>query len=245
MDRKKALLFIKKGKNKEITMDSFKSYCEKNDECFEMIYSDLLSNKHIIPCVDDKITLTPDGEEYLNKHSWLDKKQILPIIIAIFALLLSAGGVWLSNNSLQVQIDSLTPKGPVLTIYPDDNMRNLYTLNLIRNISDGEKIRLYVQNTGSVETQKMTIELISPKYLKSNKGDRETIAGSKTDSIALYIKKRNCDAGDIDCTDDDLPVGIVPLTFEITCRNCDAAHKKFNETIDFCIYKKDISICTI
>ncbi len=238
MNIKAVLKFIKKGKKNMRTYDEFESFCDKNDRMD--LVSSLLEDKYVT--LHEKVSITPKGEEYLNKDSWFDRKQVIPFIITI---LISLGAIWISYNSLQFQIDSLTPNKPVLTISPDDNMKNLYTLNLIRNTSDGEKIRLYIQNTGSVETQKMTIELKSPIYLQSNMIQIETISGSKTDSIALFIKKRNCDADDIDCTDDDLPIGIVPLTFEITCRNCDEAHKKFNETIDFCIYKEDISICTI
>ncbi len=62
----------------------------------------------------------------------------------------------------------------------------------------------------------MTIEVVSPTFLASNRENIETIKERSTGSGVLYIRQ---DCLQEKCNQSLLPEGIVPIKFKFTCRN--------------------------
>lgn len=162
-------------------------------------------------------------------ESWFDKKQVIPIILTVL-------GLFLTYYSLSLQISSITPNRPDLDVYPAEYLGDPPTLSAQclsdKNVSGGkgEKVRLYIKNSGGMETQHMTVEVVSPTFLASNTENIETIKERSTGSAVLYIRQACMQEK---CNQSLLPEGFVPVTFKFTCRNC--KDRVFNETFDFYI----------
>ena len=167
-------------------------------------------------------------------ESWIDKKQVIPIVISVLLLI---GVYW----TISLQISSITPNRPVLDVYPAEYLGDPPMLSA-RYLSDknisGEKVRLYIKNSGGMETQHITIEVVSPTFLASNRENIETIKERSTGSGVLYIRQ---DCMQEKCDQSHLPEGIVPITFKFTCRNCE--YREFNKNFDFCIEHETSGIC--
>ena len=169
--------------------------------------------------------------------SWIDKKQVIPIVISVLMVICV---YW----SISLQISSIIPNRPVLDVYPAEYLGDPPMLSA-RCLSDknvsggkGENVRLYIKNSGGMETQHMTIEVVSPTFLASNTENIETIEERSTGSGVLYIRQ---DCVQEKCDQSLLHEGIVSITFKFTCRNCE--YREFNKTFDFCIEHETSGIC--
>lgn len=149
------------------------------------------------------------------------------LIVAIVAVILTAISVWMTCLEH-------VPNKPDLEIYPAEYLDEPPTL-LAQHLSDlntsggkGAKVRLYIKNKGGMETQHMTVRVVSPTFLASNTGNIETIKEGSTGSAVLYIRQ---DCLEEKCNQSLLPEGEVPITFKFTCRNCEP--REFTKTFSF------------
>lgn len=75
--------------------------------------------------------------------SWIDKKQVIPIVISVLMLI---GVYW----TISLQISSITPNRPVLDVYPAEYLGDPPMLSAQclsdKNVSGGkgEKVRLSI-----------------------------------------------------------------------------------------------------
>ena len=174
-----------------------------------------------------------------------DTKSRIAIGISIVAVIISAVGVCLSHQSLKVDIQSLSlkisshvPNEPELEIYPSENyFRESLPMLSVQQVlgettaGEGQKVRLYIRNTGGMDTYGMTFNVISPPYLKSRGGIvnyPKNVKSHGVESVAIYIKSNEREYNN------SLQLGeVVPVTFKITCANCERQKRNFNETFNF------------
>lgn len=180
------------------------------------------------------LKLTEKGKRILLDHpKWYDdflgRKQIIPILIALFSVVI----IYLQLNA---QIISITPNRPVLDIYAADWMGDPPELSaqyLAKENYSGEKTRLYIKNSGGIDTQHVTIRLISDVF-SSGIDNIDNIPAGKTGTAVLFIRQTSCIYEE--CDESILPRGIYPMEFKITCLNCESEDRESIKTIDFCIW---------
>jgi hypothetical protein len=169
----------------------------------------------------------------------MDKEKVskIHLVIAIITLIVLALGVWAAWVAY-------IPNRPALEIYPAEDLGDTPMLSAQclsdKNVSGGkgEKVVLNIVNTGRMETQHITIKVVSPTFLVSNTENIETIKGGSGGSGVLYIRQKCMQEK---CNQSLLPEGIVRITFEFTCRNCEL--REFTENFDFCIWHESSGIC--
>jgi len=175
------------------------------------------------------------GKEKVSK--WREGIMVSCTVIIVICTLSIAICTW---NSLSLEKSSHVPNEPELEIYPSENYfrESIPTLSVQQVLGEttageGQKVRLYIRNTGGMDTYGMTFDVVSPPYLKSRGGIvnyPKNVKSHGVASVVIYIKSNEREYNN------SLQLGdIVPVIFKITCANCESQKRNFNETFNFSI----------
>jgi len=172
-----------------------------------------------------------------------DKISKTALIISIITLIVAVLGLGFTYKTLKVEIQSLSleisshiPNKPELEIYPREDYFDYPPMLSIQQVlgettaGDGQKVTLRIRNIGRIDTGHMTFEVVSPTYLKSTIVNYPGVKSGGNASVDIYLKP-NWD----EYNNSLQPEDIVPVSFKITCANCERQERNFYGTFDFYI----------
>lgn len=254
MDEEKILLnFV--NSRKGVSWHDIKTYCESQGTDSQRI-SDTYFDEHgpeksLFMRSRGLWVLTPEGKRRLEeKYFWNRNNKffianiILTLVVGIIVAFYSTG---YANNlavSLEEKYNSplkLTPQ--TLNITMDKNFKEIPAQQLIEkdNPTNRPKVEICIKNFAKMKTDHIHFILID-NNLTSTDGNIENIdsVNSKCDYVSLRHRYCYSDSCPIDIN--SIPNGIVPLTFEFNCKNCEP--QIFNYTFDdICIWRESSLEC--
>lgn len=190
-------------------------------------------------------------------------QKVVPLLMSTLVLVILFGQLLLLSNQTKILERTSPPYEPYIKIVPDVEDYSLWSWDLVDNISyqlnipidySWGKIDLTIYNFGKTDSQKIYCNPLEKneslfavlRYNKTANNIMNVPAGSSI-RARLHIKHKDChnapEDPDYACMKRELvPIGKQKIILECDCLGC-FEQRKFNETIDFCIYKDKESEC--
>lgn len=178
----------------------------------------------------------------LENNSWLDKKQIVPIVLSmIFTLVV----VYTSYNLQKPYMEKIEPN---LEIFPPvqynhfngNNVLTFSAQDFVDNRSVGQRITLCVKNTGKTNTGVVTI-FLENNWVWPNVWNFENIESGSSNCSDEFVRS-NC-YGSNNCTIFSVPNGTNKLNFTVQCVNCESSKRIYSWFLDACIWQQNSAEC--
>jgi len=174
---------------------------------------------------------------------------IVPLALFFISHNLQSDQLETFNSLATKQISALAPIDPNISLYIEPEERIIEAAQIAR-ISIDEKgnkhrrevaVDVIIRNTGQMASGKLKI-LIDDTEIFIKDMTVPSLSGLSPYKNFTKIHLRSCNFGeDAPCNVSGVPLGKRDIAFEIRCPFCTPS--SFNQTIDFCFWRDDSSIC--